>query len=83
MQNKVVILPERRCAVKATYKDVKSDILSKITKGEWAPGSLVPNEVDLAATYGCARATVNRAMRELADDGRHSGSDDADPASAV
>ena len=34
--------------MKATYKDVKSDILSKITKGEWAPGSLVPNEVDLA-----------------------------------
>ncbi len=55
--------------MKATYKDVKSDILSKITKGEWAPGSLVPNEVDLATTYGCARATVNRAMRELADDG--------------
>ena len=55
--------------MKATYKDVKSDILSKITTGEWAPGNLVPNEVDLAATYGCARATVNRAMRELADDG--------------
>ncbi len=55
--------------MKATYKDVKSDILSKITKGEWSPGSLVPNEVELAATYGCARATVNRAMRELADDG--------------
>ncbi|MDP2492592.1 UTRA domain-containing protein [Shimia thalassica] len=55
--------------MKATYKDVKSDILSKITKGDWGPGDLVPNEVDLAATYGCARATVNRAMRELADDG--------------
>ena len=55
--------------MKATYKDVKSDILSKITKGEWALGSLVPNEVELATTYGCARATVNRAMQELADDG--------------
>lgn len=55
--------------MKSTYKDVKSDILSKITKGEWAPGGLVPNEVELAATYGCARATVNRAMRELAQDG--------------
>ncbi|MEP3328878.1 UTRA domain-containing protein [Sedimentitalea sp.] len=55
--------------MKATYKDVKSDILSKITKGDWGPGDLVPNEVELAATYGCARATVNRAMRELADDG--------------
>ncbi|PHQ72435.1 MAG: GntR family transcriptional regulator [Sneathiella sp.] len=53
----------------ATYRDVKSDILSKITKGEWGPGSHVPNEIALADTYGCARATVNRAMRELADDG--------------
>jgi GntR family transcriptional regulator, histidine utilization repressor len=55
--------------MKSTYKEVKSDILSKITKGEWGPGDLVPNEVDLAAIYGCARATVNRAMRELAEDG--------------
>lgn len=53
----------------ATYKDVKSDILAKITRGEWPPGSLLPNEIDLAQSYGCARATVNRAMRELADDG--------------
>jgi len=55
--------------MKAAYKDVKSDILSKITKGEWALGSLIPNEVDLAMTYGCVRSTVNRAMRELAEEG--------------
>jgi GntR family transcriptional regulator, histidine utilization repressor len=55
--------------MKATYKEVKSDILAKIVKGDWGPGYLVPNEVDLAVAYGCARATVNRAMRELADDG--------------
>ncbi|MCB1313945.1 MAG: UTRA domain-containing protein [Sedimentitalea sp.] len=53
----------------ATYRDVKADILDKITRGTWAPGSLVPSEVDLAETYGCARATVNRAMRELVEDG--------------
>ena len=52
-----------------TFRDVKSDILAKITQGAWAPGGLIPNEVELAETYGCARATVNRAMRELADDG--------------
>jgi GntR family histidine utilization transcriptional repressor len=55
--------------MKVTYKEVKSDLLAKIVRGHWGPGDLVPNEVDLAATYGCARATVNRAMRELADDG--------------
>ena len=55
--------------MKVTYKEVKSDILARIVKGDWGPGDLVPNEVDLAATYNCARATVNRAMRELAEDG--------------
>jgi GntR family histidine utilization transcriptional repressor len=55
--------------MKATYRDVKADILAKITLGTWKPGSLIPNELDLADTYGCARATVNRAMRELADEG--------------
>ncbi len=52
-----------------TFRDVKADLLRKITLGELAPGSNVPNEIDLAADYGCARATVNRAMRELVDDG--------------
>lgn len=52
-----------------TYRDVKADILSKIVQGVWGPGSLMPNETDLAEAYACSRATVNRAMRELADDG--------------
>lgn len=55
--------------MKATFRDVKADIMGKIVSGEWAPGGLVPNELDLAESYGCARATVNRAMRELADEG--------------
>ncbi len=52
-----------------TYREVKADILGKITQGIWPPGSLIPNEVELSQTYDCARATVNRAMRELAEDG--------------
>ena len=52
-----------------TYREIKADILRRITQGEWKPGSLVPNESDLAEHYGAARATVNRAMRELAEDG--------------
>lgn len=53
----------------ATYREIKADILGKITRGDWKPGSLIPSEIDLAESYGSARATVNRAMRELADDG--------------
>ncbi|MFD2738926.1 UTRA domain-containing protein [Sulfitobacter aestuarii] len=52
-----------------TFREVKADILNKIIQGVWKPGSLMPNEVELAETYDCARATVNRAMRELAEDG--------------
>ncbi len=52
-----------------TFKDVKADLLDQISRGIMAPGTLMPNEMDLAETYGCARATVNRAMRELAEEG--------------
>jgi GntR family transcriptional regulator, histidine utilization repressor len=55
--------------VTATYRDIKADILARITRGEWGPGSQLPGEIELAERYGAARATVNRAMRELADDG--------------
>lgn len=55
--------------MKATYRDIKADILGKITRGDWQPGSLIPAEMELAESYGAARATVNRAMRELADEG--------------
>lgn len=53
----------------ATYRDIKADILGKITRGDWKPGGIIPGELELAETYGSARATVNRAMRELADEG--------------
>ncbi len=52
-----------------TYKSVKENMLTRIMDREWAPGETVPHEEDLARSYGCARATVNRALRELADAG--------------
>lgn len=55
--------------MKQTYLSIKADLLGKITRGEIRPGTLMPGEVELAESYAVARATVNRAMRELADDG--------------
>lgn len=52
-----------------SYRDIKLDMLRRITDGEWPPGSLLPSEMDLSGHYGAARATVSRAMRELADEG--------------
>ena len=53
----------------ATYKRIKSELLARIVGGEWVPGELIPNEQDIAHDYGCSRATVNRALRELAEAG--------------
>ena len=49
----------------ATYREIKADILGKITRGDWKPGSLIPGEFELAEVYGAARATVNRVCRPL------------------
>jgi len=52
-----------------TYRDVKAAILARIVSREWPPGALIPSEEDLARAHGCARATANRALRELAESG--------------
>ncbi len=54
---------------KTSFRDVKAEILRRITEHTWGPGVLLPGEVDLAQTFGVARATVNRAMRELTEEG--------------
>jgi GntR family transcriptional regulator, histidine utilization repressor len=56
-------------AEKLGFRDIKREVFRRIRNNEWGPGTLLPGEVDLAAEFGCARATVNRAMQELSDDG--------------
>lgn len=58
-----------RMPVATRYRAVKAEILREIGEGRWKPGALLPSEIDLATRFDCARATVNRAMRELSDEG--------------
>jgi GntR family histidine utilization transcriptional repressor len=44
-------------------------VLGRIRSNIWPPGAHLPGEIELAKEFGCARATVNRAMRELVDEG--------------
>ena len=44
---------------------IRDDIEGKIQSGEWKPGTRIPIEQELAARYGCARATVSKALGEL------------------
>jgi GntR family histidine utilization transcriptional repressor len=52
-----------------TWQEVQQRIRQNIKDGTWLPGQLIPGEVTLAGEFGCARATVNRALRELAQTG--------------
>ena len=53
----------------ATQEEIRRQLIDRIQSGEWSLGSLIPAEADLAREYGCARATMNRALQGLANDG--------------
>ena len=52
-----------------SWQDIHKEALRRIHSREWAPDTLIPNEADLAEEFGCSRATVNRALRALAEAG--------------
>lgn len=53
----------------AIHARIRRDIEARIMSGEWAPGTRIPYEHQLMATYGCSRMTVNRALRMLMEAG--------------
>ena len=52
-----------------SWQAVRREVLRRIQAREWAPGERIPHEADLAVEFGCARTTVNRALREVAETG--------------
>ncbi len=52
-----------------SWQAVQAEVLRRIQSRTWQPGALIPHEVALAEEFGCARATVNRALQALADRG--------------
>jgi GntR family histidine utilization transcriptional repressor len=59
------VAEQKRISFQVVRDEVKRRIESRI----WPQGALLPTETQLAEEFNCARATVNRAMRELADQG--------------
>ncbi|MCZ4272136.1 UTRA domain-containing protein [Maritalea porphyrae] len=51
------------------YLKIKNELLDRIRNGELRPGDKVEHEEIIAQQYDCARATVHRAIRELAEEG--------------
>ncbi|WP_305987805.1 GntR family transcriptional regulator [Roseibium sp. MMSF_3544] len=52
-----------------SWTGIREVLLRRIHDRIWQPGEQIPHEADLAEEFGCARTTVNRALRDLADSG--------------
>ena len=52
-----------------SWQSLRAEALRRICEHEWLPGELIPHEAELAQEFGCARTTVNRALRDLAESG--------------
>lgn len=54
----------------ALYRQLKEHIARQIQSGAWRPGDRVPSEQELVTQFSVSRMTANRALRELAEQGR-------------
>ena len=51
------------------YQQIKQTIQQRIASGEWPAGQKLPSENELVGALGVSRMTINRALRELTQDG--------------
>ncbi len=58
-----------RNTAKPLYQQIKDAILDKIRRGEWLAGAKVPSENTLVDELSVSRMTINRALRELTQQG--------------
>jgi GntR family histidine utilization transcriptional repressor len=54
----------------ALYQQIKDFVAGNIQDGRWKAGDRLPSENDLVQQFGVSRMTVNRALRELLEQGR-------------
>lgn len=54
----------------ALYQQIKDFIAGRIQDGTWKAGDRLPSESELVQQFGMSRMTVNRALRELVEQGR-------------
>lgn len=58
-----------KTAPQALYQRAKDFVQGKLRSGEWKPGDLIPSENRLVQELSMSRMTVNRALRELTEEG--------------
>jgi len=58
-----------KAAPEPIYQQIKKTIQQRIASGEWTAGQKLPSENDLVAALDVSRMTINRALRELTQEG--------------
>lgn len=53
-------------AARKSSRALRQELSRRIAERVWEPGALIPGEETLAREFGAARATVNRALQDLA-----------------
>ena len=56
-------------AERQSWRDIRKRIHDWVLSGRYRPGDKLPRDEDMAEELACSRATVQRAMRDLADSG--------------
>ncbi|MCX7890511.1 MAG: GntR family transcriptional regulator [Rhodobacteraceae bacterium] len=54
---------------KMGWRALRSELQARLASGHWGAGGRLPSETELAAEFGVSRATMNRALGALAEDG--------------
>ena len=49
------------------YMQIKDLLVARVTKGEWAPGDIIPSEMQLAQQLNVSQGTVRKAITELVE----------------
>ncbi|EGU40088.1 histidine utilization repressor [Vibrio ichthyoenteri ATCC 700023] len=52
------------------YQQIKNYILEQIDSGQWTVGTRIATELELTKQFSVSRMTVNKALRDLVNDGR-------------
>ncbi|STV15331.1 Formiminoglutamase [Klebsiella pneumoniae] len=68
-ESQAMFAQQPRSAPAPFYEKVKQAISEKIHSGVWRPHDRIPSEAELVAQFGFSRMTINRALRELTDEG--------------
>ncbi len=49
------------------YTQIKDLLVARVTEGEWAPGDIIPSEIQLAQALSVSQGTVRKAITELVE----------------